>query len=256
MQLLHDPSEINGVNLNNIRSEASRLFTNKKGEYLKHKINELAMNSKNKNIRDSCKGINQFKWGYQPKNNLVNDENGDLLADSGHSCLEVEIYIAKLKKYKSPGSYQIPAQLIQVGREILLYVIHKLINSIWNKEELPDQWKELIIALLHKKSDKIVIITMGHHCYQLQTKFCRIFFFQQYYILASCCTVSFNGFCRLCCRLRAALRFQGFFQYIDEIIGDHRCGFQCTDQLLIRYSAIARYWRKNGSTMRQYISYS
>jgi hypothetical protein len=32
----------------------------KKGEYLKHKINELAMNSKNKNIRDLYRRINGF----------------------------------------------------------------------------------------------------------------------------------------------------------------------------------------------------
>jgi hypothetical protein len=25
-------------------------------------------------------------------------------------------------------------------------VIHKPINSVWNKEELPDQWKESIIV--------------------------------------------------------------------------------------------------------------
>jgi hypothetical protein len=56
----------------------------------------------------------------------------------GH--LEVEIAIVKLKKYKSPGSDQIPAELIQAGGEILLSVSHKLINSVWNKEELPDQW--------------------------------------------------------------------------------------------------------------------
>jgi hypothetical protein len=35
------------------------------------------MNSKNKNI---------FKRGYQPRNNLVKDENGDVLADS-HNIL-------------------------------------------------------------------------------------------------------------------------------------------------------------------------
>jgi hypothetical protein len=46
----------------------------------------------------------------------------------------VEIAIAKLKKYKSPGSDQIPAELIQAGGEILLSEIHKLINSVWNKE--------------------------------------------------------------------------------------------------------------------------
>jgi hypothetical protein len=39
----------------------------------------------------------------------------------GPSRLEVEIAIAKLKKYKSPGSD--PAELIQAGGEILLCVI-------------------------------------------------------------------------------------------------------------------------------------
>jgi hypothetical protein len=45
-----------------------------------------------------------------------------------------------LKRYKYPGSDQIPAELIQAEGEILLRSkIHKLINSIWNKEKLPDQ---------------------------------------------------------------------------------------------------------------------
>jgi hypothetical protein len=52
----------------------------KKREYLKDKINELATNSKNKNFRDLYRGINECKRGYQPRNNFVKDENGDLLA--------------------------------------------------------------------------------------------------------------------------------------------------------------------------------
>jgi hypothetical protein len=56
----------------------------------------------------------------------------------GPSRLEVEIAIAKLKNYKSPGSDEIMAELIQAGGKILLSVIHTLINSVWNKEELPD----------------------------------------------------------------------------------------------------------------------
>jgi hypothetical protein len=32
--------------------------------------------------------------------------------------------------------------------------IHKLMNSVWNKEELPDQWKESVIVPIHKKGDK------------------------------------------------------------------------------------------------------
>jgi hypothetical protein len=33
-------------------------------EHLKDKINELATNSKNKNIRDLYRGINEFNGGY------------------------------------------------------------------------------------------------------------------------------------------------------------------------------------------------
>jgi hypothetical protein len=128
--------EINGDNLNNVRREASRPFRNKKREYLKDKIKKLVTNSKNKNIRDLYRRINGFKRGYQPRNNLVKDENGDLLAYShnilnrrknfsqlmnlhivsdvrqievhkaepGPSRLKAENVIEKLKKYKSPGS--------------------------------------------------------------------------------------------------------------------------------------------------------
>jgi hypothetical protein len=73
LQWLHDPSEINGDNLNNVRREASKYFRNRKWEYLKDNINELAMNSKNKNIRDLYRRINEFKWGYQLRNNLVKE---------------------------------------------------------------------------------------------------------------------------------------------------------------------------------------
>jgi hypothetical protein len=81
LQWLQDPSEINGDNLNNVRRDASRHFRNKKREYLKDKINEITTNSKIINIRDLYRGIDGFKRGYQPRNNLVKDENGDLLAD-------------------------------------------------------------------------------------------------------------------------------------------------------------------------------
>jgi hypothetical protein len=82
LQWIQDPSEINGDNLNNVRCETSRHFRNKKREYLKGKINDLATNSKNRNIGDLYRGINEFKRSYQPRSNLVKDENNDLLADS------------------------------------------------------------------------------------------------------------------------------------------------------------------------------
>jgi hypothetical protein len=69
------------------------------------------------------------------------------------SLVEVKIAIGKLKSYKSPGTDQIPAKLIKAGGETLCSEIHKLICSMWNKEELPQQWKESIIIPIHKKGD-------------------------------------------------------------------------------------------------------
>jgi hypothetical protein len=92
----------------------------------------------------------------------VKDENGDLLAESHnilnkcknylsqllnvHNVSDVrqikvrtaKIAIAKLEKYKSSGGDQIPTELIQAGGEILLSAIHKLINYVRDKEDLPD----------------------------------------------------------------------------------------------------------------------
>jgi len=52
MQWIHDVSQSNVGNLNNIRRDASRHFRNKKKGYLKAKIEKLETNGKIKNIRD------------------------------------------------------------------------------------------------------------------------------------------------------------------------------------------------------------
>jgi hypothetical protein len=65
LQWLQYASELNADNQKNVRREDSRYFRNKKREYLKDKIHELATNSKNKNIRNLYRGINEFKRGYQ-----------------------------------------------------------------------------------------------------------------------------------------------------------------------------------------------
>jgi hypothetical protein len=81
-QWLHDQSQISGDTLSSIRCDTSKHFSNKNREYLKGKINDLAMDSKNKNIRILYRGMNEFNKGYQPRINLEKNENGDLPADS------------------------------------------------------------------------------------------------------------------------------------------------------------------------------
>jgi hypothetical protein len=46
------------------------------------------------------------------------------------------------------------AELIKAGDETLVSVIHRLINSISNKEELPEQCKKSIIIPIHRMGDK------------------------------------------------------------------------------------------------------
>jgi hypothetical protein len=53
------------------------------------------------------------------------------------SLVEVEIAIGELKSFKSPGTDQIPAELIKAGGETSCSEIHRLICSVRNKEELP-----------------------------------------------------------------------------------------------------------------------
>jgi hypothetical protein len=136
------------------------------------------------------RGINEFKKGYQPRINIIKDENGNLLADPQNvlnrwknffnqvpnihgvhdvrqmdihtaeplvpesSLVGVEIAIGKLKSYKSPGTDQIPTELIKGEGEKLCSEIHKLIFSIWNLEELPQQWRESILVPIRKSGDK------------------------------------------------------------------------------------------------------
>jgi hypothetical protein len=42
-------------------------LSEKEREYLKEKINEILMNSKDKNIRELYRDINEFKKFYQPR---------------------------------------------------------------------------------------------------------------------------------------------------------------------------------------------
>jgi hypothetical protein len=233
LQWLQNPSQVNGDNKDTVRREASRTFRTKKREFLKKKINELERNDKNNNIRDLYRGINEFKKGYQPRSNMVKEENGDLFADS-HSILnrwknyfcqllnahgvndvrqteihtaepllpepsssEVEIAIEKLKRYESPGMDQIPAELIQARGNTLRSEIHTLINCIWNKKELSDQWKETIVVPIYKKSDK-----------------------------TDCSNYRGISLLLTSYKILSSILLSRLTPYVDEIIGDHQCGFR------------------------------
>jgi hypothetical protein len=113
LQWLEYTNEINGDNLYNVRREASRYFRNKKREYLKDKINELARNSKDKNIRDLCREINEFKKDYQPRNNFVKDDN-TVYSDSDVRL--IEIHTAE-PLVSDPSPFQVENDIVKLREE-------------------------------------------------------------------------------------------------------------------------------------------
>jgi hypothetical protein len=84
--------------------------------------------------------------------------------------------------------------------------INSSINSIWNKEELPDQWKESIIILVYKKGDK-----------------------------TDCSNYRGISLLSTSYKIVSNILLSRLNPYIDEIIGDNQCGFRLnrstTDQI-------------------------
>ena len=88
------------------------------------------------------------------------------------SSFEFELTIERLKRHKSPGADQIPAELIKEGGRTIRIEIHKLINSIWNKEELSEDWKESIIVPVYRKGNKkFVVFTGACHFFEIRTNY-------------------------------------------------------------------------------------
>jgi hypothetical protein len=123
------------------------------------------------------------------------------------SASEVNMAIEKLKRHKSPGIDQIPADLIKAGSRTIRSEIHKLINSIWNKEELPKQWKESIIVPIYKNGDK-----------------------------TDCSNYQGISLLSTTYKILTNILLSRLTPYAEEIIGEHQCGFKrnrsTTDHIL------------------------
>jgi hypothetical protein len=74
---------------------------------------------------------------------------------------------------KSPGTDQIPTEVITGGSRTIRSEIRKFINSIWNTKELPVEWKKSIITPIYTQCDKADCSNYsGVSLGQLCTNFC------------------------------------------------------------------------------------
>jgi hypothetical protein len=142
----------------------------------------------------------------------------------------MEIAIGKLKSYKSPGTDQIPTELIKAGGETLYSEIQRLICSIWNKEELPQQWKESIIVPIYKKDDK-----------------------------ADCNNYRAISLLSTAYKILSNILLARLTPYVYEIIGDHQCGFHrnrsTTDQIFYIRQILEKKWEYNGTVHQLFIDF-
>ena len=112
------------------------------------------------------------------------------------SASEFELAIEKLKSHKSSGN-QIPAELIKARGKTICCEIHKFIISIWNTEEMTEEWKESIIVPIYKKGNKT-------NC----SIYRRISLLPTMY------------------RILSSILLSRLTPYAEEIIGDHQSGFR------------------------------
>ena len=66
---------------------------------------------------------------------------------------EVEIAVASLKRGKSSGVDNIPAELVQAGGETMIDVLTEICNRIWRTGKWPTPWIQSLIFTLHKKGN-------------------------------------------------------------------------------------------------------
>ena len=66
---------------------------------------------------------------------------------------EVEIAVASLKKGKSAGGDNIPAELAQAGGETMINVLTEIFNRIWRTGEWSTPWTQSLIITLPKKGN-------------------------------------------------------------------------------------------------------
>jgi hypothetical protein len=141
-------------------------------------------------------------------------------------ALEFDTVIEMVKTHKSTGTDQSTVELIIAGCRTIRCEIQQLINSILNKEEMPEEWKESIIGSIYKKGAKA-----DHSNYRGISRL----------------SIRYKVLSYICCQVY--LPVQRNLLWIINVDSD------TTGQLLIIYSAFVKYLTEKWITRKQYISY-
>ena len=70
---------------------------------------------------------------------------------------EIAIAMKAMTNEKAVGPDGLPAELLKLGLQqdrTILLEFHRLATLIWREGKVPQQWKDAVITVLHKKGDK------------------------------------------------------------------------------------------------------
>ena len=108
--------------------------------------------------------------------------------------------------------------------------IHKLIISIWNKEELPDKWKESFIVPIYMKGDK-----------------------------TDCNNYRGMSLLPTTYKVLSNILLSRLTPYAEEVIGDHQCGFRrnrsTSDHIFCIPQILEKKWEYNEAVHQLFIDF-
>ena len=98
---------------------------------------------------DYCSKLYNHKANGDPS--ILNRTQTD--TEDDHLRREVEAAVQSLKKGKSAGVDNIPAELVQAGGEDVITALTTICTKIWQTREWPTPWTQSLVITLPKKGN-------------------------------------------------------------------------------------------------------
>jgi hypothetical protein len=97
-------------------------------------------------VRGLYRGNNDSNKGYLPRTNTEKDEKGDFVSDCHSNLARWSNHFTQLLNEHSSNDVR-QTELLKSGGRTICSEIHTLFNSVWNKEDLSEEWESIIVPI-------------------------------------------------------------------------------------------------------------
>ncbi|KAL4085374.1 hypothetical protein QTP88_027233 [Uroleucon formosanum] len=186
-------NQLDGIRYITRRKEAHNICRGEKKKYISKIIEMAESDHRSHRSRQLYHKVNRMRKGYKGHETFIRNKDGELITtkmeiterwaehfeqllngedpEEIFDCIqeqpnnseyetptvqEIKMQIKRLKNHKSPDEDGIQGEILKCVDETMIEMIHKLIEKIWNTEEIPKDWNMALICPIHKKDDKKV----------------------------------------------------------------------------------------------------